>query len=159
MRGKTNQNLIRQLHRTEIDGEVDIEVDAGGEPTAPLLVSHAAGHTLVVNRAGARRQGATEILYAPEGSILDDIEDFRSGKLKANWVSPKPVKSDAKSVQEWRAHCDAVRESHLLGEDSTRQFTLYWKCKSIIRDWQTEGTFQSPIYIRPDNTEAPGKHL
>lgn len=113
LRGKTNQNLIRQLHRTEIDGEVDIEIDAGGEPTAPLLVSHAAGHTMVVNRAGARRQGATEILYAPEGSILDDIEDFRSGKLKANWVRPKPVRPDAKSVQEWQVHCDAVRESWL----------------------------------------------
>jgi hypothetical protein len=44
LRGKTNQNLVRQLHRTEIDGEVEIEVDAGGDPTAPLLVSHAAGH-------------------------------------------------------------------------------------------------------------------
>lgn len=113
LRGKTNQNLIRQLHRAEIDGEVEIEVDAEGEPIAPLLVSHAAGHTLIVNRASARQQGATEILFAPEGSILDDIKDFRSGKLKANWVRPKPVKPDTKSVQEWQAHCDAVRESWL----------------------------------------------
>jgi superfamily II DNA or RNA helicase len=111
VRGKIGQNLIEQIEQPA--GEEDALLDIYARKSiSGLSLQHSNGSTtIVVNRGIGLPKNTNTILVVPNGSLVDDIDDFRSGKLTARWHLPKPVKVNSQNASYWSNRCDQVRES------------------------------------------------
>ncbi|HEU5168115.1 MAG TPA: DEAD/DEAH box helicase family protein [Chitinophagaceae bacterium] len=66
---------------------------------------------IAVNRNIRLPKNAAAVLVVPEGSIIDNVEDFVKGRLHARWHMPKPLKVSTTDTALWEKRCEEVRNS------------------------------------------------
>ncbi len=109
--GKVHKNLIEQAAYGGGVEEVQAQPYLKRGISGFILEKGDGTFIVATNHNISLPRDTSGVLVVPEGSLIDDIDDFKSGRKIARWHLPKPMKISSRDVNFWSERCNEVRAS------------------------------------------------